>query len=154
MDCDSKLESLYQSWQKLRTTSSNQDFDDFGSFFNESCIGWLKSMREWDQPSIGRQAIIDEVKANTEIYHIEERRVLSSLISKDGRTVSCEMKNRMNILGNPLDPFYETVVVRFNDEGLITEFKTYSCRSPIVAVIQAMTGEGPYTLETVKEEFE
>ncbi|MCJ1382580.1 hypothetical protein MMC17_005693 [Xylographa soralifera] len=154
MDCHSRLESLYQTWQSLRPTSSDKQFDVFGAFFDEACIAWLKSMREWDQPSIGRQAIIDKVKANTELHHLEERRVLSSFTSEDGLKVVCEMKNRLSVIGNPLDPFYETAVATFNEQGLITDFKLYNCRSPIVGIIQTMTGRGPYTLDAAKQEFE
>ena len=154
MECPSRLEGLYQKWQNLRPTSPPEQFHDFGAFFDDSCTAWLKSMREWDQPSIGRQAIIDNVKTNIQSHHIEERRVQSSLVSEDGRTVMCEMRNRLDVLGTPLDNFYETAVARFNEKGLITDFKVYNCRSPIVGVVQTVTGKGPYTAAAAKQEFE
>ncbi|TVY40474.1 hypothetical protein LSUB1_G003284 [Lachnellula subtilissima] len=137
MECPSRLEGLYQTWQNLRPTSPPEQFHDFGAFFDDSCTAWLKSMREWDQPSIGRQAIIDNVKTNIQSHHIEERRVQSSLVSEDGRTVMCEMRNRLDVLGTPLDNFYETAVA-----------------SPIVGVVQTVTGKGPYTAAAAKQEFE
>lgn len=154
MECPSRLESLYQTWQNLRSTSTPKQFNDFGAFFDDSCTAWLKSMREWDQPSVGRQAIIDNVKTNIQSHYIEERRVQSSLVSEDGRTVMCEMRNRLSVLGTPLDNFYETAVAKFNEKGLITDFKVYNCRSPIVGVIQTVTGKGPYTAAAAKQEFE
>lgn len=48
------------------------------------------------------------------------------------------------MLGQILDPFYETTVVVFDEEGLIVELKQYSCRSHIVEIIQEQTGIGPY----------
>lgn len=154
MDSRFRLNSLYQTWQKLRPTSSDQHFDEFGAFFDESSTAWLQSMREWDQPSIGRQAVIDKARTLTETSHIEERRVLSNFVSEDGLTVMCEMKNRLSVRGTPLDPFYETVVARFNEKGLVTDFKVYNCRSPVVAITQTVTWNGPYTPDAAKQEVE
>lgn len=55
------------------------------------------------------------------------------------------MKNKLLVLGEILDPFYETAVLSFNEEGLITEWKMYSCRSHVVAIVQMKTGMGPYS---------
>jgi hypothetical protein len=140
-----KLDALYSKMQSLNSTSSPGDFDAFGAFFDKHCTAYLKSMREYAEPSIGRQAAIDTLKEILAEYHIEERRVLSRATSEDGSTVIVEMKNRLSVLGGTLDPFYETVVATFNDEGLISELKTYSCRSHIVGMIQEKTGVGPYS---------
>ncbi|TVY40483.1 hypothetical protein LOCC1_G004766 [Lachnellula occidentalis] len=111
-------------------------------------------MREWDAPAIGRPTIIAALKLNIQSHHIEQRRVQARLVSEDGRTVMCEMRNRLCVLGTPLENFYETAVARFDDEGLIEDFKVYSCRSPIVGVVQTVTGKGPYTAAAAKQEFE
>jgi hypothetical protein len=140
-----KVDVFYSKIQSLKSTSSPEDFDAFGAFFDKDCIAYLKSMREYAEPSIGRQAAMDTLKEILAEYHIEERRVLSRATSEDGSTVIVEMKNRLNVLGDTLDPFYETVVATFNDEGLISELKTYSCRSHIVGMIQDKTGVGPYS---------
>lgn len=54
------------------------------------------------------------------------------------------MDNHLVIHGKDLDRFPETAVAVFNDKGLITDFKIYCCRSPIVTIVQEVTGEGPY----------
>ena len=149
-----KLDSLYELWQKLGPASSDELFDEFGAFFDESCVAWLKSMREWDSPSIGRNNVIAKAKEIAKIQQLKERRVLSRCSSETGLRVVCEMKNALNVLGKPLDPFYESVMITFNEEGLITDFNNYSCRSPIVAIVQAVTGNGPYSEHDAKEEFE
>jgi hypothetical protein len=148
------LDRFHQVWQALRPTSSDEEFAQFGAFFDESCTAWLQSMREWEEPSIGRQATVAQAKELAAIYHVERRTVTSSLTSDDGRTVMLEMRNRLDVLGVALDPFYETAVARFNDDGLIVDLKMYSCRSPIVGIVQTVTGKGPYTAEVMKDEFE
>ena len=145
-----KLDELYNILQKLRSTSSEEAFDELGAFFDESCSAWLLSMREWAEPSIGRESIISTAKQNLQTCHLDERRVLSRSAADDGVTIVCEMKNRLIVLGRSLDPFYETVVVKFNERGLITDFKLYSCRSHIVMIVQEVTGVGPYNSETAK----
>ena len=121
-----KLDSLYDMMQKLTPASSTEEYDAFGAFFDENCTVWLKSMREWAEPSIGRYAVIDTLKESLTQVHIDERRVLSQSMSPDGSILFCEMKNRLNVLGDTLDPFFETAVVKFNDKGLIVDLKLYS----------------------------
>ncbi|TVY93673.1 hypothetical protein LAWI1_G001643 [Lachnellula willkommii] len=150
----SQLENLYQTWQTLRPTSPPSHFAAFGAFFAPTCTACLQSMREWDLPSIGRQAIIDAVKSNIQTSHIEERVVQSLLASDDGRTVVCEMRNRLNVLGYRLENYFETAVVRYDGQGLVSDFRVYGCRSPIVGVVQTVTGRGPYTDAAAKREFE
>jgi hypothetical protein len=140
-----KLDSAYRLMQKLNPTSSSTDLAEFGAFFDPNCTVYLKSMREHAEPSFGREGAIKALKENLSVVHIDERRVLSRSTSAEGLTVFCEMKNRLLVLGEVLDPFFETAVVSFNDKGLITEWKLYSCRSHIVALIQMKTGTGPYT---------
>jgi len=48
------------------------------------------------------------------------------------------------VLGQTLDPLYETAVVVFDEEGLVRELKQYCCRSHVVQIVQEKTGEGPY----------
>ena len=80
--------------------------------------------------------------------------MLSSATSADGRTVVCEMKNRLNVMGHSLNDSYETAIATFDAEGLIKEFKVYCCRSHLMVVVQAVTGLGPYDKEHGREEWE
>ena len=139
-----RLDALYDTIQKLTPASSSDEFDTFGAFFDHNCTVYLKSMREAADPSIGRQGVIDDLKEYIKVCHLDERRVLARSAATDGSTIFCEMKNRLDILGEILDPYYETAVAVFNEEGLITQLKHYGCRSYIVAIIQDKTGVGPY----------
>ncbi|TVY78490.1 hypothetical protein LSUE1_G008766 [Lachnellula suecica] len=94
------------------------------------------------------------MKANMPLYYLEERRILLKLISEDGMTIMCKMKNRLNVLGTQVDPFHDTAVATFNEKGLITQFKLYNCRSPIIGIVQMATGKGPYVLSAAREELE
>lgn len=139
-----RLRALQAKLDTLSSTSSSKEFGLLGDFFSDDCTTFLASMREYDEPSIGRQATIEKYQDILKIYHIRERRVLSHSTSSDGRTVFCEMKYSVHVYDEILDPFYETVVAVFNEEGLIKELRQYSCRSHIVEIIQAKTGDGPY----------
>lgn len=139
-----KLDDLYKTIDGLTLNSTSEKFDAFGAFFSGNCTVYLKSMREYDEPSAGPQAAIDALRDNKKEQHVAERRILSRSITADGLTIYCEMKNRLHVLGQTLDPFYETAVVVFNDKGFITELKQYSCRSHIAEIIQDQTGLGPY----------
>ncbi|KAJ5245977.1 hypothetical protein N7468_000960 [Penicillium chermesinum] len=63
-------------------------------------------MREYDEPSIGKQATVQKYKENREFLHVYERRVLSHATSADGRKVFCEMENAVHVYEEILDPFY------------------------------------------------
>lgn len=139
-----KLKALHAKLDTLSSASAPEEFTPLGSFFSEDCTTFIASMREYDEPSIGRQATVEKYKEILSLYHVHERRVLSHSTSPDGRTVYCEMKHALHIFDELLDPFYETVVVAFNDEGLIREMRQYSCRSHIAEIIQAKTGKGPF----------
>jgi hypothetical protein len=142
-----KLDALYHTVDSLKSTSTPEELAAFGALFSENCITYLRSMREFETPSVGRQATIDELKEILAQYHVAERRTLSRSvsISADGSsTVFSESKNKLHVLGESLDPFYETAVVTFDNEGLIQGLKNYSCRSHIVEIIQRETGVGPY----------
>jgi hypothetical protein len=141
-----KLDALYETIQSLSLLSSSKEFDKFGAFFDKDCKAWLKNMREYDSPAIGRQSTIDKLRSIMEerYWSIAGRKVLSSSTTADGLRVFSETEKRLIIHGEPVDPFFETEVVVFNPEGLITELRLYSCWSPIVSIIQQKTGEGPY----------
>ncbi|KAI1804697.1 hypothetical protein F4811DRAFT_518763 [Daldinia bambusicola] len=142
-----KLDALYDVLSGLTVSSPDADFEKFASFFAEDCRAWLISMRELAEPSVGRKGVIQGAKDLVKNMRIEERRVVDRFDS--GNRVSVEMSNRYDCLGKTVDPFWETVTVAFNDEGLITDFKTYCCRSPMVAIIQDVTGVGPYKCHDV-----
>ncbi|ETS80533.1 hypothetical protein PFICI_08062 [Pestalotiopsis fici W106-1] len=139
-----RLDSLYEVWQSLSPGSSSEDFKAFADFFSQDCTAWLLSMREHETPSIGRSGVIEGIQTAIQDSQIKARRVLKRFTDVTGSTISCEMQNSLTVHGKPLDPLYETAVVAFNDQGFITDFKLYSCRSAIVAIIQDVTGVGPY----------
>lgn len=130
------LDSLYSTMQNLNSPSLPEDFNAFRGFFDNNCVVYLKNMREYAEPSIGTQASDATQKGILADYYIEERRVLSRATSEDGLTIILKMKNSLNILGNSLDRFYETAVAVFNEHGLITGLKIYSCHSHIVGMIR------------------
>ena len=49
------------------------------------------------------------------------------------------MKNKLEVVGIVLDPFYETVAVGFDEQGKIKDWKMYRCLSPVAAIIQKFT---------------
>jgi hypothetical protein len=149
---EARLNQFYATIQLLSPSSSNAEFEAFGTFFAPECKAWLKNMREFDDPGIGRQNVIGKLKEIMREKHwrLADRQVLSSSVASNGLQVFNETKKRLLVCGVPVDPFYETEVVLFNSQGLITELKLYSCWSPIASVIQQQTGMGPYKEATYK----
>lgn len=141
---ETQTEIFFSALRKLRTDSPPEAFESFGLLFDDDCAANPLSMREHLDVKQGRQEIIDTFKASIEQVQLTERRVLSQIIDEDQRMVACEMKNRLLVNGQVLDPFYETSIINFNTEGRIISLNTYSCRSPIVALLQKTTGLGPY----------
>jgi hypothetical protein len=141
-----KLDALYETIQSLSLSSKPEEFEKFSAFFDKDCKAWLKNMREYDTPGIGRQGVIDKLRSimMEKFWRIAERKVLFSATTADGSRVFSETEKRLIIHGEPVDPFFETEVAAFNSEGLITELRLYNCWSPIVSVIQQKTGDGPY----------
>ncbi|KAL7943414.1 hypothetical protein V8C42DRAFT_346865 [Trichoderma barbatum] len=86
-----------------------------------------------------------------EDQYLEKRKVVSQLFGEEDSRVFIEMENRYNIHSKVLDDFPETLVATFDDEGLVNSFKLYSCRSHVVMMIQAATGEGPDSEEMMKD---
>jgi hypothetical protein len=82
-------------------------------------------MREHFLPALGRKAAIFEIQEKLKTVRILERQVLSRSSTADGNTIFCETKQRLEVCGEVVDPFFETVVVKFNNEGLIHELKLY-----------------------------
>ncbi|KAI1465457.1 uncharacterized protein F4812DRAFT_466423 [Daldinia caldariorum] len=144
-----KLDALYDVWSGLTLSSPDADFEEFADFFDEDCRAWLISMRELGEPSLGRKGVIQGVKDLVRNMRIEERRVVGRFDSGHYK-ISVEMSNRYDCLDRTVDPFWEAVVVTFNDKGLIADFKTHCCRSPMVAIIQEVTGVGPYKCHDVR----
>ncbi|KAF2791282.1 hypothetical protein K505DRAFT_249273 [Melanomma pulvis-pyrius CBS 109.77] len=149
-----KLEELYVIIQRLRPSSSPEEFETFASCFTTDCTVHLKSMNMHNMPGISRDEAIEDMKEVLGKYHIEEREVLFFSLASDGHTVLCETKQRINVMGEIVEPFFETEVVTFDDEGLIKVLKLYSCWSPIVRVVQDKTGRGPYAEGEQREQFE
>lgn len=148
----SKLHDLYTVIQNLSPSSSDIEFDKFGTFFVPDGKAYLKNMREYDQPAKGREKIIQKLKEIMTEKHwlITDRQVLSSSVTSDGSRVFCETRKRLLVCGEPVDPFYETEVAIFDDQGFIEELRLYSCWSPVASVIQQVTGKGPYAVADYK----
>ncbi|KAI6082980.1 hypothetical protein F4821DRAFT_201609 [Hypoxylon rubiginosum] len=150
-----KLDALYETWSKLSLESSPTEFQAFADFFSEDCTAWLLSMRELKEPSIGREGVIAGIKDVLRNSQIKERRVIDRFESGNGSKISVEMENSLVVQGKDLDTFPETATAVFNEQGLITDFKLYCCRSPVVEIIQEVTGVGPYaTVKTDDEKAE
>jgi hypothetical protein len=152
-----KLDDLFNLLQTMSPTSSASTLEKFGEFFIPNCQTNLRGMRE--EPISGRQAAIDDLKDHLSIWHLDQRRVENQAATAQqdgGVVVFCQMKSRLSILGQTLDPFNETAVVRFvsgeNGELLIEDLKMCSCRSPIVDIVQRKTGQGPYSREYLAAE--
>ncbi|KAI1409001.1 hypothetical protein F5Y13DRAFT_98225 [Hypoxylon sp. FL1857] len=148
-----RLDCLYDVWMSLKPDSPETLFAKFANYFDENCTAYLLSMREIAEPSIGREGVIKGIKEVIKNTRITKRNVvdsfditqnLSRTSTASGSKISVEMSNDLDVRGKKLDSFPEVAVVTFNCEGLITNFKLYCCRSPIVHIIQDVTGEGPY----------
>ncbi|KAH8658290.1 hypothetical protein BX600DRAFT_500260 [Xylariales sp. PMI_506] len=143
-----KLDALYDIWVKLTPDSPETAFEEFASKFSQDSTAWLKSMREIREPSLGREGVIEGIKLAVKDSQILERRVVarSASVSDTGSgKIFVESSNRVKVYGKDIETFPETAVVEFDSEGgLIKDFKLYSCRSPIVELIQELTGDGPY----------
>lgn len=139
-----KLKALYAKLDTLSSASSTTEVDSLGDFFSDDCVTYLSSMREYDEPSIGKLITVEKYRESLKILHVHERRIISHSTTADGRTVFFEMKNAVHCFEELLDPFFETAIATFDENGLIKELKHYSCRSHIVEIIQKYTGEGPY----------
>lgn len=148
------LDALYAIIKSLSASSTEADFAKFGAFFAPDCKAWLKNMRDFENPGIGRQGAIDKLKGlMTEKYwSLDEREVLSSAVTTDGSRLLSETRKRLIVCGEPVYPFYETEVVVFNPDGLIAEMKLYSCFSSVASVIQQKTGVGPYAVADFKSQ--
>ena len=149
-----KLNALYDIIQRLTLASSDEDFAAFGAFFAADCTVYLKSMNTYRMPGVTRAGAIEDMKERLEKVQIEKREILSSSSTADGLTLCCETKQRINVLGDVLDPFFETEIATFNEEGLIKELKLYCCWSPIVVIVQDKTGVGPMAEGERREEWE
>jgi SnoaL-like domain len=142
------LDAVYSQLESLRLDSASDDFEKFASFFAEDSTVYLRSMREHAQPARGREAIMDHLKDILKDQIFEKRRVVSQTISEGDSRIWSEMENRYIVHNQPLDPFHEAAVVTFDNDGLVSTWKQYSCRSHIVMLIQKSTGIGPFS-ETV-----
>ncbi|KAI0882124.1 uncharacterized protein GGS22DRAFT_191294 [Annulohypoxylon maeteangense] len=142
-----KLDALYAVWQTLTLDSPAAEISKFADFFDENCTAYLLSMRELATPMIGRAGVIEGIKTVLQDTQIKERRVVDRLGSTGGSKISVEMSNRLVVHGKEIAAFPETATAVFNDRGLITDFKIYCCRSPIVEIVQDVTGVGPYRRE-------
>ena len=151
---DDKLNALYDIIQGLTSASSDEDFKAFGAFFAEDCTVYLKSMNLQGLPGVTRAGAVEDMKEVLEKVKMVKREILSSATTVDGLTLFYETKQRINVMGDILDPFFETEIATFNEDGLIRELKVYSCWSPVVRIVQDKTGVGPMAEGERREEWE
>lgn len=144
---ESRLDALYNQLETLRPDSSDAELHSFASFFAEDCVVNFESMREAKEPSRGRDGVVAKLRDLMKHFYLEQRTVVSQMISESDLRVFSEMKNRYNVHSEVLDDFPETLVATFDDEGLITNFSLYGCRSHILIMIQKATGNGPFSAE-------
>ena len=144
MDSSQKVDKLVQAIDSLDKSSPPEQIEALREYFSEDCVCYMASMREYDAPSIGRDAVVEAIKGGLKQCHTHQRDMLHRSTTSDGKTVFCETKASLHVLGELLDPLYETWVVTFDDQGLIKDLKKYSCRSHLVEIIQDKTGMGPY----------
>lgn len=151
------LDDLYVIIQALTPTSPPSSFSAFAQFFAPNCTVYLKSMNMHRLPGISRIEAIDDMRDVVSKLRIRSREVLHFAVSSssDGRdTVFCETRQSIDVLGETIEPFFETHVVEFGEGGLITGFRNYCCWSPVVDVVQKKTGLGPYAEGEKRDEFE
>lgn len=144
---ESRLNALYNQLEALRPDSSDAELLSFASFFAEDCVVNFESMREAKDPSRGRDGVVAKLRDLMKHLYLEQRTVVSQVISEADMRVFSEMRNRYNVHSEVLDDFPETLVATFDDEGLITNFSLYGCRSHILIMIQKATGNGPFSAE-------
>ena len=150
-----KLNELYAIIQQLRPSSPPEQFEAFAQNFTTDCTVYLKSMNMHRMPGLSRVEAIEDIKEVLEKVQILERDVLHFALASDGCTVFCETKQRISVMGDVIEPFFETEVATFDqDSGLIKQLKVYSCWSPIVDIVQKKTGRGPYAEGERREQFE
>ncbi|KAK5684288.1 hypothetical protein LTS10_004154 [Elasticomyces elasticus] len=129
-----KLDELYHHPETVTATSSDADFNRLR--LQHSQHARVSHNRQTSTPSRHQNL--------SQSYRIVSRRI------QDGNTavVFCQMSNRIDIMGDIVDPFQETAVVTFDgEERLVSKLKLYSCRSPLVRVMQEKTRLGPYSEE-------
>ncbi|EHK41562.1 hypothetical protein TRIATDRAFT_84644 [Trichoderma atroviride IMI 206040] len=144
---ESRLNALYNQLEGLRPDSSDAELVAFASFFAQDCVVNFESMREAKEPSLGRDGVVAKLRDQMKHLYLEQRTVVSQVISESDMRVFSEMRNRYNVHSEVLDDFPETLVATFDDEGLITNFSLYGCRSHILIMIQKATGNGPFSAE-------
>ncbi|KAK3942796.1 hypothetical protein QBC46DRAFT_339048 [Diplogelasinospora grovesii] len=135
------LDDLYDVLETLTSKSPDSGFEDFASFFAEDCIAYLHPEREEHlPPSVGRAAIIQELKRILGVYRLNRRRVVRTNVFPERYTtaVVSEMENRLVICEDiGYQSFDEEVFAVFdNNTGLIRRFEVDSDRTPIVFILR------------------
>jgi hypothetical protein len=141
---EAQTELFFSALKNLRADTP-ETFESIGLLFEDDCIANPISMREHLGVAKGRQEVVKAYKELNRQSQLVERRTLSQIIDEGQRMVACEMKNRLRVNGQVLDPFYETAIITFSATGRIASLNMYSCRSPVVALLQKTTGLGPYS---------
>ncbi|KAL7903016.1 hypothetical protein HDV64DRAFT_2501 [Trichoderma sp. TUCIM 5745] len=144
---ESRLDALYNQLEGLRADSSDAELDSIAFFFAEDCVINFESTLETKEPSRGRDGLVAKLRDSMKHMHLEQRTVVSQMISESDMRVFSEMRNRYNVHSEVLDDFPETLVATFDDEGLITNFSLYGSRKRILIMIQKATGNGPFSAE-------
>ena len=145
------LDAMFARLQTLRSDSPQEAFDAFGAFFAPGCLTTLRSTRE--PPLHGRDTLITDLRELLASWHIVQRRVVSQAVDESNRTVLCAMEYKLDVMGDTLDPFHETATATFSEQGLVEKLLLYSCRSPVVFVMQRHTGLEPYHEVEVAKDY-
>ncbi|KAM0517446.1 hypothetical protein ACHAPE_004977 [Trichoderma viride] len=144
---ESRLNALYNQLEALRPDSSDAELLAFASFFAKDCVLNYESMREAKEPALGRDGVVAKLRDVMKHQYLEQRTVVSQMISESDMRVFSEMRNRYIVHSEVLDDFPETLVATFDDEGLITNFSLYCCKSSMLIMIQKATGNGPFSAQ-------
>ena len=134
----SKLDDLHVLTTKLNPSSSQEDLEEYGSFFTPDCKAYLLGMAA--PPSIGREGVVAALKQVITYWSLPQRRVLSRAVSQDGTTIVAEMDNVITIAGETLDHFAEIEVAQY-EGNLIKEYRLYVDPTPITKVLEAKQAE-------------
>ncbi|KAM0482429.1 hypothetical protein ACHAPX_002947 [Trichoderma viride] len=144
---ESRLNALYNQLEALRPDSSDAELLAFASFFAQDCVVNFESMREAREPTLGQDGVVAKLRDVMKHQYLEQRTVVSQMISESDRRVFSEMRNRYIVHSEVLEDFPETLVATFDDEGLITNFSLYCCKSNMLIMIQKATGNGPFSAQ-------
>lgn len=142
---DGTLSALFDVLISLDPKSPPEKWSELTALLTQDCVTYPMSMREFRTPFHGHDGAIEGFKASSAEARLVERRLVSQTTDVEKCKIICEMETHLVVSGYHLNPFCETVNVRFDRKNRVSKWKRYCCRSPIVAVTQSVTGVGMYS---------